>query len=37
MGRVISMQEDAMRATRIFANLRVPDIAAAQVFYGDFL
>jgi predicted enzyme related to lactoylglutathione lyase len=26
-----------MRVTHIFANLRVPDIAAAKGFYGDFL
>jgi predicted enzyme related to lactoylglutathione lyase len=30
-------QEDHMRATRIMANLHVPDVEAAKGFYTDFL
>jgi hypothetical protein len=30
-------QEDRMRATRIMANLRVPDVEAAKSFYTDYL
>jgi predicted enzyme related to lactoylglutathione lyase len=29
--------EDRMRATRIMANLRVPDIEATKTFYTDYL